>query len=139
MSNIVVYRGSRMQRGSGLGDLLRKALRKFAPVALDLGKTAARKVGGIAKEAAIQGGTAAANKLIQKATAKAKQLSKSPNIGKAAVGSAALSAMGNVSKGIKRKAIDGPPQTTIKKAKKSKKRKGKSKKRKASQLTYLDN
>ena len=138
MSNIVVYRGSRMQRGSGLGDLLRKAIRKFAPVALDLGKTAARKLGGVAKEAAIQGGTAAANKLIQKATAKAKQLSKSANIGKAAVGSAALSAMDNVSKGIKRKAVEGPPQTTIKKAKKAHKKKGK-RKRKSSQLTYLDN
>lgn len=152
MSRIVVYRGSRMQRGSGLGNVLKKAAKVFIPwlwpAAKTLGKNVLRGVGGVAKEAAITAGTSAANKLIKKASGKANTLAKSSNIGKAAVGKAAQVALDNTVKagnqllgqlGQKRKAAHGPPTAPV--PKKRKKTAAPKKKRKRSlynKITYLD-
>ena len=118
----MVYRGSRLQRGHGLGGMLKKAVRKVMPFLFLTGKNAFKAAAPIAKKVAISAGTEMANKLLERGRAKAKKLSQDDNILKAVMGSAVKKSLPSKI-GLKRKASDGPPKSATKKPKKTSRKK----------------
>ena len=106
MGTRIVYRGSRMQRGSGLGQLLVNAAKTVIPIIARGGKT-------IAKTA----GKAASRSLMKNAASKALTLAKDKNPLKAIGGTAATAAIGELANMINKKrkapskpAIKQPPK-----------------------------
>ena len=113
---IIVYRGSRMQRGSGMGDMLRKTFKRLLQFSIPIAKQAYSKAAPVvkraAKEAVMTAGTKADNELLQRGKSKASKLSKSSNPVKAIAGNAAQAGLETL--GQKRKASAGPPGATKK-------------------------
>ena len=102
MGTRIVYRGSRMQRGSGLGQLLLNAAKTVIPIITKAGKS-------VAKTAA----KAASTSVMKRAASKAMTLAKDKNTLKAIGGTAATAAIGELANLVNKKR-KAPPKPAIK-------------------------